>query len=320
MMKILEILYENTQANEKFVNYLIPKLTEFFKNLYKDTDWMSAAYNVMNLTKEPYEYRAAAMNANIQIGELKKFLSSTNNVLTTDVSQLKEIRKGVLERTKLLDKNMHLVIHLRDLFNSMQQGNFMDNYSVTPGIMIEVWERWKKEVYGPESKQRELSYGGQLLKPISSGDFMGNSNPVWEKYNPIFGQQDFWKSFNTHGMGDETYVTSSYLENDRGDEPLMFVASSVEDMYDFIDNAEMEMAINDISQYFSKVGAKKVINHLRSEAGWIYDDDELDVNEEIGLTIKNYVDEHPEIDFNTDGDTDETFTHIGQILNDYLHY
>ena len=76
-MKILEILYENTQANEKFVNYLIPKLTEFFKNLYKDTDWMSAAYNVMNLTKEPYEYRAAAMNANIQIEELKKFLSST---------------------------------------------------------------------------------------------------------------------------------------------------------------------------------------------------------------------------------------------------
>ena len=27
------------------------------------------------------------------------------------------------------------------------------------------------------------------------------------------------------------------------DEPLMFVARSVEDMYDFIDNVEMEMAI-----------------------------------------------------------------------------
>ena len=91
-------------------------------------------------------------------------------------------------------------------------------------------------------------------------------------------------------------------------------------MFDFIDNAEMEMAINDISQYFSKVVASKVINYIRSEHGGVYDDDGLDVNEEIGLDIKKYVDEHPEIDFNTDGGTDETFTHIGQILNDYLHY
>ena len=45
----------------------------------------------------------------------------------------------------------------------------------------------------------------------------------------------------------------------------------------------------------------KVINYIRSKPGWQYDDEELDVNEEIGLDIKKYVDEHPEIDFNTDG-------------------
>jgi len=202
----------------------------------------------------------------------------------------------------------------------MRQGNFMEIYSVPIGVMIELWTRWIKEVYTPESQQRELSYGGHQLMPISRGDFMGESNPVWEKYNPVFGQQDFWKSFNTHGMGEKIYVTSSYLENERGDEPLMFVARDVEMMYDFVANAEMEMAIDDISQYFSKVGARKVINYIRSKPGWQYDDEELDVNEEIGLDIKKYVDEHPEIDFNTDGDADETFTYIGQILNDYLHY
>ena len=320
-MKLIDILYENTQANEKFVNYLLPKLTEFFKNLYKDTDWMNAAYNVMYTNKDPYEYRAAGMNANIQIEELKKFLSSTKNVLTTDVSQLLEIRKGLLERTKAIDKNMYLLIHLRELFNSMSQGNFMDNYSVTPGIMIEVWERWKKEVYEPEAKQRELNYGGQQLIPISSGDFMGSSTPKWEKYNPVFGQQDFWKTFFTPGMGATTYVTSSYLENDRGNEPLMFVARDNEMVYSFIDNVEMEMAIDELSPYFTSVGARKVINFIRKQPSWPYDDEDIDsVEEEIGLDIKNYVDEHPEIDFNTDGDTDETFTYIGQILNDYLHY
>ena len=49
-MKLIDILYENTQANEKFVNYLIPKLTEYFENLYADTDWLQAAYNLLYLS------------------------------------------------------------------------------------------------------------------------------------------------------------------------------------------------------------------------------------------------------------------------------
>jgi len=320
MMKFVDILYEDTQPNQRYVEKLIPKLTEWYDNLYPDTDWFNAAYNVVNTQKGPYEYRAAAMNANIQIEELNKLTSSAGGMLNMDMDQLLSFRKKYQTLIKSINDNINLLVHLRDMFSSIRQGNFMEIYSVPIGVMVELWTRWIKEVYTPESQKRELSYGGHQLMPISRGDFMGESNPVWEKYNPIFGQQDFWKSFNTHGMGEKTYVTSSYLENERGDEPLMFVARSVEDMYDFVANAEMEMAINDISQYFSKVGARKVINYIRSKPGWQYDDEGLDVNEEIGLDIKNYVDEHPEIDFNTDGGTDETFTHIGQILNDYLHY
>lgn len=319
-MKIADILYENTKGNERFVTALIPKLTHWYDNLYPDTDWFNAAYNVVNSQKGPYEYWAAASNANIQIEELNKLTSSAGNMLNMDIDQLISFRKKYQTLIKSINDNINLLVHLRDMFTSMRQGNFMEIYSVPIGVMIELWTRWIKEVYTPESQQRELSYGGHQLMPISRGDFMGESNPVWEKYNPVFGQQDFWKSFNTHGMGEKIYVTSSYLENERGDEPLMFVARDVEMMYDFVANAEMEMAIDDISQYFSKVGARKVINYIRSKPGWQYDDEELDVNEEIGLDIKKYVDEHPEIDFNTDGDADETFTYIGQILNDYLHY
>ena len=317
MMKLVDILYENTTSNDKFVNLLMPKLTHWYDNLYPDTDWFNAAYNVVNTQKGPYEYRAAAMNANIQIEELNKLTSSAGGMLNMDMDQLLSFRKKYQTLIKSINDNINLLVHLRDMFTSMRQGNFMEIYSVPIGVMVELWTRWIKEVYTPESQKRELSYGGHQLMPISRGDFMGNSNPVWQKYNPVFGQQDFWKYW---GKSDTTYVTSSYLENERAGEPLMFVARSVEDMYDFIDNVEMEMAIDELSQYFSKVGARKVINYLRSKPGWEYDDEELDVNEEIGLDIKKYVDEHPEIDFSTDGGTDETFTYIGQILNDYLHY
>ena len=46
----------------------------------------------------------------------------------------------------------------------------------------------------------------------------------------------------------------------------------------------------------------------------------LDVGEEIGRDIQKYVDDHPEIGFNTDSSSEETFAHIGDSLNDYLNY
>ena len=319
MMKLVDILYEDTKANQRYVEKLIPKLTEYFTGLYQGTDWFNAAYNMTHTQKGPYEYRAAAMNANIQIKELSELTSQTKNILNMDVNEVFGIRDKINSHTKSINSNLSLIIHLRDMFGSIQQGNFMDTYAVPPGVMIELWEKWIKEVYAPESKKREMSYGGKELVSISN---MGDDIQAdeWEKYNPNFGQQDFWKWFSTMGMGEQYYVTSSYLEDGRGKEPLMFVAKDEEEMVTFIDNVEMEMAIDELSQYFTSVGARKVIKYLRSEPGWIYDDEDLDVNEEIGLTVKKYIDEHPEINFNTDGDTDQTFTHIGEILNDYLHY
>ena len=318
-MKIIDILYENTTSNDKFVNLLIPKLTHWYDNLYPDTDWFNAAYNVVNTQKGPYEYRAAAMNVNIQIEELNKLTSSMGNTLNMDLDQLLSFRKKYLAINKSINDNINLLVHLRDMFSSIRQGNFMEIYSVPIGVMIELWARWIKEVYEPEVEKREMSYGGKELVSISN---MGDDIQAdeWEKYNPNFGQQDFWKWFSTMGMGEQYYVTSSYLEDGRGKEPLMFVAKDEEEMVTFIDNVEMEMAIDELSQYFTSVGARKVIKYLRSEPGWIYDDEDLDVNEEIGLTVKKYIDEHPEINFNTDGDSDQTFTRIGEILNDYLHY
>jgi len=318
-MKLIDILYENTQANEKFVNYLIPKLTEYFENLYADTDWLQAAYNLLYSSKGPYEYQAAGMNANIQMKELKEFLGSTKNVLTTDVSHLQEIRQKILTKTKLIDKNLYMLIHLREMFNSMRQGNFMDTYSVPPAIMIEVWDRWMKEVYEPAAKKRETTYAGRELVPISQHDIKESD---WSTYNPDFGQQHFWSTYSPGVLGDGYYVTSNYLSGVRGKEPLMYVAKDVEDLWSFIDAAEMDMAIEDLNQYFTKVGARQVINFIRQKPGGQYNDPESEETaaELIGEDIKEYVDEHPEIDFSTDGGTEETFTHIGEILNDYLHY
>ena len=203
MIKLVDILYENTTSNDKFVNLLIPKLTHWYDNLYPDTDWFNAAYNVVNTQKGPYEYRAAAMNANIQIEELNKLTSSAGGMLNMDMDQLLSFRKKYQTLIKSINDNINLLVHLRDMFSSLRQGNFMEIYSVPIGVMVELWTRWIKEVYTPESQQRELSYGGHQLMPISRGDFMGESNPVWEKYNPIFGQQEFWKSFNTQWNGRE---------------------------------------------------------------------------------------------------------------------
>ncbi len=320
-MKIIDILYENTKGNERFVTALIPKLTHWYDNLYTDTDWFNAAYNVVNTQKGPYEYRAAAMNANIQIEEINKLTSSMGNTLNVDLDQLLSFRKKYLAINKSINDNINLLVHLRDMFSSIRQGNFMEIYSVPIGVMVELWARWIKEVYEPEVEKRRMSYGGKQLRYMDDEGGVDRRSMEWITHNPYFGQQDFWKIYHPRGEQMNYYVTSSYLE-ERGidDRPLMFVAKDMEEVDEFIDNAEMEMAVDELSQYFNSVGARKVIKYLRSEPGWIYDDEDLDVNEEIGLTVKKYIDEHPEIDFNTDGDSDQTFTRIGEILNDYLHY
>jgi len=261
------------------------------------------------------------MNANIQIEELNKLTSSMGNTLNMDLDQLLSFRKKYLAINKSINDNINLLVHLRDMFSSIRQGNFMEIYSVPIGVMIELWARWIKEVYEPEGEKRRMSYGGKQLRYMDDEGGVDRRSMEWITHNPYFGQQDFWKIYHPRGEQMNYYVTSSYLE-ERGidDRPLMFVAKDMEEVDEFIDNAEMEMAVDELSQYFNSVGARKVIKYLRSEPGWIYDDEDLDVNEEIGLTVKKYIDEHPEIDFNTDGDSDQTFTRIGEILNDYLHY
>jgi len=321
MMKLVDILYEDTKVNQRYVEKLMPKLSEYYAGLYKDTDWFNAAYTMAHTQKGPYEYQAAAMNINIQLEELNKLTSGNLNLLNMDMSQVLALRDKLQYLNKSINNNFNLLVNLRDMFSSIAQGNFMDTYSVPPGVMIELWTKWLKEIYEPEAEKRRMSYGGKQLRYMDDEGGVDRRSMEWITHNPYFGQQDFWKIYHPRGEQMNYYVTSSYLE-ERGidDRPLMFVAKDMEEVDEFIDNAEMEMAVDELSQYFNSVGARKVIKYLRSEPGWIYDDEDLDVNEEIGLTVKKYIDEHPEIDFNTDGDSDQTFTRIGEILNDYLHY
>ena len=37
MMKIIDILYEDTKANHRYVEKLMPKLSEYFEDLYQES-------------------------------------------------------------------------------------------------------------------------------------------------------------------------------------------------------------------------------------------------------------------------------------------
>ena len=316
MMKLVDILYENTPANQRYVEKLMPKLSEYYGDLYQDTDWFNAAYTMAHTQKGPYEYKAAAMNINIQLEELNKLTSGNLNLLNMDMSQVLALRDKLQYLNKSINNNFNLLVNLRDMFSSIGQGNFMDTYSIPPGVMIELWTKWLKEIYEPEVEKRRMSYGGKQLRYM--GDLRGGT---WKKHNPYFGQQDFWKIYHTPGEQMNYYVTSSYLE-ERGidDKPLMFVGKDMEEVDEFIDNAEMEMAVDDIIQYFTQEDARKVIKYIRAFPSWDFEYDDLDAGEEIGREIQKYVDDHPEIGFNTDSGSEETFAHIGDSLNDYLNY
>lgn len=329
MMKLVDILYENTPANQGYVEKLMPKLTEYYRGLYKGLDWFRAAHTMMTTQRGPYEYRAAAMNINIQIETLNKLTSNLQNTLNMDMGQIIKLKDELLGITKSLNDNLILLVHLRDMFSSTGQGSFMDTYSIPPGIMIELWEKWKKEIYEPEIEKRKMSMGGKQLTYM---DTMGDDihEYDWQSFNPVFGLKDDWKIYHHHAE-DNIYVTNTHLGgggeiwgsdtvgyHDRG---LMFIGKDMNEVKEFIDNSSMNDAISDIREYFDNGGdARKVINYIRSKAGGTYPYEDVDIDDSIGFDIEKYIDDHPEISFNTDGETSRTFNYIGQILNEYLNY
>ena len=316
MMKLVDILNEDIKRQDKFINYLMPKLTEYYSNVYKDTDWFNAAYSAMHTQKGPSEYKAAALNADRELEELNKLTSQLRSTLTMDMGQVMELREKMLEHGRSITANLNLMVHLKDLFQSMSQGNFMETYSIPPGIMIELWEKWKKEIYDPEVEKRRMSMGGKQLSYME--DDMQEFE--WKSIDPIFGERDTWKIYHTAGDQMPYYVTNSYLRQHGEDEKqLMFVAKDMEEADEFIDNVEMDQAVGDMRQYFGNVeDARKLIKYLKSQPSWEYEDTE--VLGEIADVIKEWIDNHPEISFNTDGDPAETFYYMAEMLNDYLNY
>lgn len=314
MLKFVTILKENQKSNDRFIERLMPKLTEFFEDMYPDTNWTSAAFHIMNedaLTILPNEYRVAAMNANIELEKLGKLTSNLQSTLDMNTNTIVDLEDKLYTANKSIKNKLSKIRHITNLFSSMGKGSFMEIYSVPTGVMIELWEKWRTEIYIPAIEELKMQYGGRRLSSFVEAG-IPEASSMWKPlpFKINFGADKTWKIYREEVSGNPHY----YVRNDKMlKDKLVFDSESAQEIIKFVDNVEMESAINEKYLHFpNKDSLKKLILHLRDQIAKDY------TAEDIAAEIDGWLyDTNTYID--TDGTEEGTIFMIGKSLKKYLH-
>ena len=229
----------------------MPKLTEFFGDMYPDTDWTSAAFHIMNqdaLTIPPNEYRVAAMDANIELEKLGKLTSNLQSTLDMNTNTIVDLEDKLYIANKSIKNKLSKIRHITNLFSSMGKGSFMEIYSVPTGVMIELWEKWRTEIYIPAIEELKMQYGGRKLSSfVEAGIPEATSMWLPLPFKINFGANKTWKIYREEASGNPHY----YVRNDKMlKDKLVFDSESAQEIIKFVDNVEMEDAINEEYLYF----------------------------------------------------------------------
>jgi len=316
MLKFVTILKEDQKSNDRFIEKLMPKLTEFFEDMYPDTDWVSAAFNIMHddaLIIPPYTYRATAMNANIELEKLGKITSNLQNTLDMNTNTISDLEKKLYDTNKSIRDKLSKLKHLTNLFSSTGKGSFMEIYSIPIGVMIELWEKWRTEIYIPAIEELKMQYGGRRLSHFAEVG-IPEAPSMWKPppFKIDFGIDETWKIYKAFRKG--TGKPHYYVRNDKMlKDKLVFHSESAQEIVKFVDDVEMESAINEEYLYFeNRDTLKNLILHLRDQVSENY------TEYGIAAVIEAWLDDQNTF-INTDGSEKRTIFRIGKFLKKYLH-
>jgi hypothetical protein len=316
MLKFVTILKEDQKSNDRFIERLMPKLTEFFEDMYPDTNWTSAAFHIMNedaLTILPNEYRVAAMNANIELEKLGKLTSNLQSTLDMNTNTIVDLEDKLYTANKSIKNKLSKIRHITNLFSSMGKGSFMEIYSVPTGVMIELWEKWRTEIYIPAIEELKMQYGGRRLSSFVEAG-IPEAPTLWKPlpFKINFGADKTWKIYKAFRKG--TGKPHYYVRNDKMlKDKLVFHSESAQEIVKFVDDVEMESAINEEYLYFeNRDTLKNLILHLRDQVSENY------TEYDIAAVIEEWLDDQNTF-INTDGSEKRTIFRIGKFLKKYLH-
>lgn len=304
-MKFIEILKEDKNSNKKskYINMLVNMMKDHFTEpegglITWSTDWINNT-NIGDYKNKISEF----IDVNNQMTEIHNKLS---DVIKLTPKQIYELGKQKRELTEKWENLYNHIRHIYELFRGADENNFINEYGLTLGILLEVWEKFYNEVYIPArindrvskskfsgvlyglpegnySKDKKLDsiHGGQfylVLTDKDNGDYILGIDKEWEwdkegvdlskLYHKRFNSLDDLKR-ELHDVEIKKFISShdSYLDNDDLKDVIQHIEMS--SMDDIKDDWKEEKEY-DSSMTFEEFLGDEINRYLMDEKGMGY--------------------------------------------------
>jgi hypothetical protein len=241
-LRFVDILNEQDNTKrEKYLNWLFPKLVDYFENRYSETDAIQAA-SFMD-QHDVNEYRKHLQIAK-ELGDIVKGnIEKIRNLENLEPKDLQDfISTDFRDNLDKYKNELHYLGHIRSLFIP-----FTEIYNVPIGIMLDLWEKYYEEVYKPNTIEKNRTSGGRDLFYGLDGYELGNDIEIiraYQSYNSSNNdyyvlmkdneQGDYILGFNIGWKWDESGIDLSklyYLPFKTEKEAVNYMLSDTEKMY-----------------------------------------------------------------------------------------
>jgi len=288
-MKFIEILKEDKNSNKKskYINMMVNMMKDHFTEpegglITWSTDWINNT-NIGDYKNKISEF----IDVNNQMTEIHNKLS---DVIKLTPKQIYELGKQKRELTEKWENLYNHIRHIYELFRGADENNFINEYGLNLGILLEVWEKFYNEVYIPARINDRVSkskFSG-VLYGLPEGNYSKD-----KKLDSIHGGQ-FYLVLTDKDNGDYILGIDKEWEWDKEGVDLSKLYhkrfNSLDDLKRELHDVEIKKFISSHDSYLDNDDLKDVIQHIEmSSMDDIKDDWEEEKEYESDLTFEEFI-------------------------------
>jgi hypothetical protein len=260
-MKFIEILKEDRNSNKKskYINMMVEMMKDHFTdsdgNLISwSTNWINST-NISDFKNQITEF----IDINNQMTDILNKLSEVGKLTPTPIYELGKQKRELSEKW---DNRFNYISHIYKLFGASKENNFINEYGLTLGILLEVWEKFYNEVYIPARINDRVSkskFSG-VLYGLPEGNYSKD-----KKLDSINGDQ-FYSVFTDKDNGDYILGIDKEWEWDKEGVDLSKLYhkrfNSLDDLKRELHDVEIKKFISSHDSYLDNNDLKDVLDHL----------------------------------------------------------
>jgi hypothetical protein len=303
------ILNEDRKPRQqKFIDVIVAEMKKYYEGRYQGTHWVDATHGLS--LEQIQKYRGYVDNVKRLGEEMKKYDGMFQNI---DRHSPRGLRENIEKYWKLSNEYreaLYGVAHLADMFsrNDWTTPNFLENYAVPVGVLLDAWEQFFHDVYTPgKIEHGKKKWGVDLEHGLPEGDY---SEPIFrdgrtvvfeDKGNGgfILGLDVDWK-WNEEGIQFSNLYYKRHTSKEDIKKDLIYLAK--EELRNDLKGASVTLEPNEVDE---------VVGELDKSPMFRYEEEAEEYQTTLQQIISDYIDSFSNYDrdFNISHNESESVAH-----------